>query len=125
MNQDSNEPLGEQRLSPPKVFGLATTQTEFEAYQSKAFPARSSQFFALELAGECGELANLEKKIWRDPSRTDCIAELGGEAADVFIALMNYCNARQIDLEAEVTKKLQKIELRRVQGLMGERPREK
>jgi NTP pyrophosphatase (non-canonical NTP hydrolase) len=122
--QNSNDNFGEQseampQLKPPEVVGLAQTQEDFDRYQLSAFPARVPEFFALELAGECGELANLEKKIWREPSRKDCIQELGGEAADVFIALMNYCNSRKLDLQAEVTKKLQKIELRRVQGLMG------
>lgn len=116
MNDDAQS---RQTVTPPRVCGIAESQKNFSDYQSIAFPARPPEFFALELAGECGELANLEKKIWRDPSRTDCLQELGGEAADIFIALVNYCNARNIDLEAEVSQKLLKIELRRVQGLMG------
>jgi NTP pyrophosphatase (non-canonical NTP hydrolase) len=106
-------------LSPPAVEGLTQTQKNFAVYQSQAFPRRQPEFFALELAGECGELANLEKKIWRDPSRSDVLPRLADEAADVFISLMNYCNERNIDLEAAVRSKLHAIELRRVAGKMG------
>ncbi len=112
--------MSETPLTPPQVEGLQGTQRSFAAYQEKAFPPRSPEFFALELCGECGELANLEKKIWRDPGRRDdCRKELPHEAADVFIALMNYCNARGIDLQQSVVAKLQVIEKRRTQGKMG------
>lgn len=104
---------------PPIVRGIRDTQADFNRYQNEAFGARSPEFFALELAGECGELANLEKKIWRDPSRSDCRAALPDEAADVLIALMNYCNSRGIDLESAVVAKLERIEQRRLQGAMG------
>lgn len=103
----------------PVVAGLHQTQSEFNRYQSEAFIARSPQFFALELAGECGELANLEKKAWRDPNRPLDFDHLSDEAADVFIALMNYCNSRQIDLQNSIQKKLVRIEERRLAGLMG------
>lgn len=106
-------------FKPPAVVGVAETQRDFHRYQSEAFGQRSPEFFSLELCGECGELANLEKKIWRDPSREDCRQSLPDEAADVFIALMNYCNSRGIDLHQAVTRKLERIELRRSQGLMG------
>lgn len=106
-------------LNPPKVQGLAETQKSFLEYQLKAFGQRSPSFFALELAGEVGELANLEKKIWRDPERELELNKLSDEAADVFIALMNYCNARGVALENAVSSKLEKIEKRRCAGAMG------
>lgn len=106
-------------MQPPAVEGLAQTQQNFSAYQSVAFPPRQPEFFALELAGECGELANLEKKLWRDPERVDVLPRLSDEAADVFISLMNYCNERKIDLEKAVRNKLEAIEARRVSGKMG------
>ena len=105
--------------NPPKVFGLKKTQKAFDTYQTMAFPARPSEFFALEMAGECGELCNLEKKIWRDPSAIIDMDKLSDEAADVLIALVNYCNARGIDLESAVNHKLVTIESRRVLGQMG------
>lgn len=104
---------------PPAVFGLNKTQENFAQYQNKAFPKREPQFFALELAGECGELANCEKKLWRDPARKIEENKLEDEAADVFIALINYCNTRGINLENAVQRKLSEIERRRVAGLMG------
>ena len=63
--------------------------------------------------------ANLEKKIWRDPTHPPDMKHVADEAADVFIALMNYCNARGIDLEPAVMQKLVRIEERRLAGLMG------
>lgn len=106
-------------ISPPCVTGIRIIQSEFYQYQEQAFPSRSSAFFALELAGECGELANLEKKSWRDSTRSPPDERFAEEAADTLIAILNYANTRGIDLEAEVTKKLTTIEERRRLGLMG------
>jgi NTP pyrophosphatase (non-canonical NTP hydrolase) len=106
-------------LVPPQVQGLEQTQQSFMDYQLRAFGQRSASFFALELAGECGELANLEKKLWRDPNANIDPQHIADEAADVFIALMNYCNARGVTLEGSVQSKLQRIEERRLRGEMG------
>jgi NTP pyrophosphatase (non-canonical NTP hydrolase) len=106
-------------LIPPQVQGLEQTQQSFMDYQLRAFGQRSASFFALELAGECGELANLEKKLWRDPNSNIDPQHIADEAADVFIALMNYCNARGVQLESSVQGKLQRIEERRLRGAMG------
>lgn len=108
-----------QPLNPPTLAGLRSGQASFQAYQSAAFEDRPPAFFALELAGECGELCNVEKKIWRNPTKPVDISHLAEEAADVLITLLNYCNARGIDLEAAVAAKLAVIEQRRQQGLMG------
>lgn len=51
------------RLDTPKVTGLKNIQIEFDTYQNKAFHERPANFFSLELCGEAGELANLEKKF--------------------------------------------------------------
>jgi NTP pyrophosphatase (non-canonical NTP hydrolase) len=106
-------------LPPPRMTGLRDGQLSFQAYQTQAFEERGPAFFALELAGECGELCNAEKKIWRDPKRPLDLPHLAEEAADVLITLLNYCNARGIDLEGAVEAKLARIEERRMQGLMG------
>jgi NTP pyrophosphatase (non-canonical NTP hydrolase) len=82
-------------------------QHGFDAYQHECFIARPAEFFALELCGEAGELANLEKKRWKGRDVDD--AHTADEAADVFIALMNFCNARGIDLAAAVANKLTRI----------------
>ncbi|KAB8032044.1 MazG nucleotide pyrophosphohydrolase domain-containing protein [Fluviispira multicolorata] len=107
------------RIIEPNIKGLAEIQSEFDKYQNCAFEQREASFFSLELCGECGELANLEKKIWRDPSEVIDLDKLADEAADVFIALTNYCNARKINLEASVQNKLKRIEDRRLAGKMG------
>ena len=107
------------RLKEPSANGLKTIQKEFDLYQNNAFEKRSASFFSLELCGESGELANLEKKIWRDPTKEIEMDKLSDEAADVFIALMNYCNSRNINLEESVHSKLKRIEDNRLKGLMG------
>ena len=98
-------------------------QAEFAAYQAAAFGKREPAFFALELCGEAGELANLEKKAWRGTKMTpetfaQAVAE---EAADVLITVLNYANARDINLARQVADKLKIIEHRRQTGLMGEK----
>lgn len=86
---------------------LSLVQLEFDAYQRDWFLARPPEFFCLELCGEAGELANLEKKRWRgDSPNPEHTAE---EAADVFIALMNFANASGINLAEAVALKLHRI----------------
>jgi len=86
-------------------------QKAFEDYQNENFPNRSPEFFCLELNGEAGELANLEKKKWKGKEVSLELFE--DEASDVLIALMNYSNARRIDLAKAVIKKLDSIEKKR------------
>ncbi len=93
---------------PRSYEGLRALQAEFARYQEEAFPVREPRFFALELAGETGELANLEKKEWK--GREVESADYTDEAADVMIAVMNYANARGIDLGAAVSDKMARIE---------------
>ncbi len=97
---------------PVSYEGLRALQTEFARYQGEAFPEREPRFFALELAGETGELANLEKKEWT--GRAVDAAAYTDEAADVVIAAINYANARGIDLGAAVCAKMAEIERRRL-----------
>lgn len=87
--------------------GLPAIQQAFDAYQTARFIPRPPEFFCLELCGEAGELANLEKKRWKGSAADD--EHTAEEAADVFIALMNFCNARGIDLDAAVRQKLARI----------------
>lgn len=92
---------------------IANIQREFDNYQNEYFPERSPQFFCLELNGEAGELANLEKKKWK--GREVSNDKIADEAADVFIALMNYVNSREINLEKAVLNKLNIIESIRIE----------
>ena len=87
---------------------IPAVQKEFDEYQKEHFPVRSGEFFCLELNGEAGELANLEKKLWK--GKDIAHEALADEAADVLIALMNYSNARKINLGEAVSTKLKKID---------------
>ncbi|MBZ0256180.1 hypothetical protein K8I31_08965, partial [bacterium] len=100
----------------PKSFKqIGILQNEFDIYQCHSFPERGANFFALELNGEAGELANLEKKAWKGIEID--MADFSDEAADVFIALLNYCNARGVDLASATETKMKKIEAKRIQEL--------
>ena len=99
-------------LLPSSYGGLRSLQTEFLHYQKAAFPERPPRFFALELAGETGELANLEKKVWK--GRNVATADFEDESADVCIALLNFANSRGIDLAAVVQHKMRRIDRRRL-----------
>jgi NTP pyrophosphatase (non-canonical NTP hydrolase) len=97
---------------PRSYGGLRDLQGEFETYQRAAFPEREPRFFALELCGEAGELANLEKKTWKGREVDE--ADFIDEAADVVIAIMNYANARNIDIAHAVSGKMAEIDRRRL-----------
>ena len=86
-------------------------QAAFKSYQDKHFTQRTPEFFCLELCGEAGELANLEKKLWK--GKDIPMEDVEAEIADVYIALHNYANARGISLEKVVAEKLAKIEEKR------------
>ena len=98
-------------LLPASYGGLRRLLEEFRRYQQAAFPERPSRFFALELAGETGELANLEKKVWK--GRPVAAEDFEDESADVCIALLNYANSRGIDLAGAVEEKMRRIDGRR------------
>jgi NTP pyrophosphatase (non-canonical NTP hydrolase) len=97
-----------ERLQSTVLNRLRAIQSAFDDYQTSCFVERPSEFFALELCGEAGELANLEKKCWRGQEIE--APRIADEAADVFIALMNYCNARGIELDVAVSTKISRIQ---------------
>lgn len=82
---------------------LLRIQSQVMSYQ-KYFVSRSKEFYALELCGEVGELANIEKKAWKGRKISE--EHLAEETADVFIALVNYCDARGINLAEAVKSKM-------------------
>ncbi len=88
---------------------VVSVQKAFDSYQNACFTARPPEFFCLELCGEAGELANLEKKLWKGADIS--MDRVSDEAADVLISLMNYANARGIDLASAVADKLSRIPL--------------
>lgn len=97
---------------PESYGGLRALQDEFRRYQEAAFPRRPPRFFALELAGEAGELANLEKKAWK--GRSVAPEAFADEVADVCIALLNFANSRKIDVAAAAQAKMSRIDRRRL-----------
>lgn len=99
---------------------LRKGQEGLAQYNKAAFPERTPQFFALELAGEAGEIANKEKKIWK--GRELPKEDLEEEAADVLIAVMNYANSRNIDLAKALKEKVIEIEKRRQTDLKENKP---
>ncbi|MBX3042714.1 MAG: hypothetical protein KIT33_01320 [Candidatus Kapabacteria bacterium] len=90
---------------------IQTIQSGFDAYQNECFDKRLPQFFCLELNGEAGELANLEKKSWK--GKDVPFDRFEDEAADVMIALLNYSNSKGIELGKAVYNKLVRIENKR------------
>ncbi len=90
---------------------LSLIQKKFDIYQNNCFSKKTPEFFCLELNGEAGELANIEKKQWKGKNVE--FSKFEDEAADVFIALINYCNARGVNIENAVIEKLKKIEEKR------------
>ena len=92
---------------------LPQIQKVLNTYQQENFPKRNPEFFCLELCGEAGELANLEKKLWKGKDIPRERVE--DETADVFIAILNYADARGIDLAKVVAEKLRTIEARRLE----------
>lgn len=86
---------------------LDEIQNAFVNWQADQFQPRSPEFYCLELCGEAGELANLEKKIWKGAQVPASM--VADEAADVFIALMNFANARGINLSDAVADKASRI----------------
>lgn len=99
---------------PQSYAWIEELQNEFARYQKEGFPERGANFFALELNGEAGELANLEKKVWKGRAVPQEFFE--DETADVFIALFNYANARGVNIAQAVAKKMAVIDQKRIEG---------
>lgn len=88
----------------------------FELHQKMTghlFPSYSNtdeRFLALALCGECGELANMIKKRWRDG--VDLSAEIREEIADIriYLELLAKCfDVHGEKLDEEVYRKMLKV----------------
>lgn len=62
--------------------------------------------YALGLAGEVGEVANVVKKIMRDGESAQKRADLGAELADCFTYLLLLADEAHVDLVAEYERKV-------------------
>lgn len=66
-------------------------------------------FLILAAAGEMGELANVQKKIWRDGPSEELYRKLDDEIADVLIYLEHLCKSRQVDPDVICARKLEEV----------------
>lgn len=76
--------------------------------------------WALGLAGEVGEVANVVKKQIRDGENVGLASNLGAELADVFVYLLLLADEDGYDLVAEYRDKVDFNEAR--WGAAGDRP---
>ena len=105
-------------------------QKRIARFDSERFQSLGPGYLALSVAGEAGELANFMKKLWRkDPGigRPDGFehvsaedrAQIGDEIADVVMLCIVLANHLGIDVETELTRKLQIIDERLQAGYFG------
>ena len=105
-------------------------QQRVAAFDRDRFRTLGPGYLALNIAGEAGELANVIKKLWRSDPRIgqpDGFGAIppqeqslmGDELADVVILSLVLANHLRLDLELEVTKKLQLIDERLRTGYYG------
>lgn len=73
------------------------------------------RFSALAMAGEAGEAANIVKKGWRDGRQVDR-EKLAEEIAGTACYLVGLAAAIGLDLDAEMQKQMDAIEMRYVAG---------
>lgn len=87
----------------------ANSERWFQTLHADDAPIRLDVFYALGMAGEVGEVANLIKKLYRDgieeTIENNPGDSLGAELADVFTYLLLLADEVGIDLVAEYRKK--------------------
>lgn len=93
---------------PAKI--VADFNHEFNLPTGQSF--ENMKFYALELAGEVGELANIVKKMWRNGESEELQGKLKEEAADVLISYLLFLNASGIDIEAAFAEKIEKLRVK-------------
>ncbi|MPZ14557.1 MAG: hypothetical protein GEU73_09065 [Chloroflexi bacterium] len=105
-------------------------QRRIAAFDAERFQSLGPGYVALNLAGEAGELANAIKKLWRSDPRIgqpDGYAALGApdrarvgeELADILMMSVVLANHLDIDIEAELVRKLAVIDQRLQAGYYG------
>src|SRR3954447_5124481 len=109
------------------MWQMQRTVSEFDAAR---FRSLGPGYVALSLAGEAGELANVVKKAWRvdpligQPSGYEAISSehrtlVADELADVVMLSLVLANHLNIDIEAEIQRKLETIDQRLQRGYYG------
>jgi NTP pyrophosphatase (non-canonical NTP hydrolase) len=66
-------------------------------------------FLALAAAGEAGEVANVQKKIWRDGESEELTRKLEDEIADVLIYLEHLRVSLRIDFDFICARKMREV----------------
>ena len=105
-------------------------QERIALFDAERFESLGPGYLALSLAGEAGELANAMKKLWRQDERigardgfdaipADHKAGIADELADVVMLCVVLANHLGIDVDAELTRKLQLIDQRLQSGYYG------
>jgi NTP pyrophosphatase (non-canonical NTP hydrolase) len=105
-------------------------QERIARFDSERFQSLGPGYLALSIAGEAGELANVMKKLWRKdpaigrPEGFDLAAredreQIGDEIADIVMLCVVLANHLQIDVEAELERKLKVIDDRLQRGYYG------
>lgn len=101
---------GRKEIDMSKQIGMFELHEKMTAHLFPAYSNTDERFLALALCGECGELANLIKKRWRDG--VDKSEEIRDEIADirVYLELIAKCfNVEGEKLDERVKAKLQKV----------------
>lgn len=89
---------------------IFTLHRQMTRHLFQAYSSSDERFLTLALCGECGELANMIKKRWRD--NVDLSEEIKDEIADVRIYLELLAKCFDIEgekLDARVEQKLAKV----------------
>jgi NTP pyrophosphatase (non-canonical NTP hydrolase) len=109
---------------------MGETQRRVAEFDRDRFQSLGPGYLALSLAGEAGELANFMKKIWRKDVSIGTRdgfaaieaadrAEIADELADIVMLSLVLANHLSIDVDAEVTRKLEVIDARLRAGYYG------
>ena len=105
-------------------------QQRIARFDSERFHSLGPGYLALSIAGEAGELANRMKKLWRKDSgigrpegfrladREDR-EQVADELADIVMLCIVLANHLDIDVEAELKRKLDVIDDRLHRGYYG------
>lgn len=100
----------------------------FNEYQQKAistaiYPKKYSVMYpAMGMAGECGEVINKVKKVYRDNDGTfdeEIRKKIADEIADVLWYIATLANDLGYDLESLAIQNIEKLSSRKERGVIG------
>lgn len=120
----------DRRASTRGMLGMWQMQLQIARFDNEHFQSLGPGYLALSVAGEAGELANLMKKLWRknpgigDPEgfalpEGEDREKIADEIADIVMLCVVLANHLNIDVEAELARKLEVIDKRLQSGYYG------